>query len=196
MKQLKHLAFLAGLLVFAMPVFGQLAPEISPFLKNLTREQKLQLLELIRQQKAENLDLEISRLYNQLDDTGKKAALESTIKTLHASGKPIRTRVSLPKDSIDFGLVMRGDIVRDSIIIKNDGDQPYIITETVSNCGCAVADKPEFPVPPGESAVIHVEFDTRNILPGPFHRAISIRDNSSPNQRNLVYIVATVKPKS
>lgn len=186
---------MAGLLVFAMPVFGQLAPEISPFLKNLTREQKLQLLELIRQQKEENIDREIATLYDQLDDSAKKIALESTIKVLQASGKPIRTRVSLPKDSIDFGPVMRGEIVRDSILILNDGDQPYIITETVSNCGCAVADKPEFPIPPGGTAVIHVQFDTRNILPGAFHRAISIRDNSSPNQRNLVYIVATVKPK-
>jgi Protein of unknown function (DUF1573) len=193
MKNKKTALVIGVFFVCLIPAFAQKIPDLSQFLPKMTREQKVLLLEFMRAQIAPDpIDSEALALFAKLDSEGRQNSVHFIFKTQNEAGHPIRTTVELPRDSIDFGVVMRGSVIQDSIVVKNIGDEPYIISETITNCGCTIAEKTDFPIFPGESVVIHVTFDTRNLLPGPLRRAISIRDNSIPNLRNLVWISAQI----
>jgi Protein of unknown function (DUF1573) len=193
MKNKKIASVIGVFLVCVIPVLAQKVPDLSQFLPKMTHEQKLVLLEFMRTQIAPDpIDSEALALFEKLDSEGRRNALNFIFKTQNEAGQPIRTDVEILRDSIDFGVVVRGSVILDSIVIKNIGENPYIISETMSNCGCTIAEKPDFPIFPGDSVVIHLTFDTRNLLPGPLKRAISIRDNSIPNLRNLIWISAQI----
>jgi hypothetical protein len=53
---------------------------------------------------------------------------------------------------------------------------------------------PKFPVLPGETATVRVEFKSQGKV-GKTIPGIIIYDNSSPNQRNLLYLNGEVTPK-
>jgi hypothetical protein len=193
MKNKKTAWVICIFFVSLIPIFAQKVPDLGQFLPKMTREQKLFLLEFMRTQVVSDpIDSEALALFAKLDSEGQQNSLNFIFKTQNEAGHPIRTLVEMVRDSIDFGVVVRGSVVLDSIVVKNVGDEPYIISETISNCGCTVAEKPDLPIFPGDSVVIHLTFDTRNLLPGPLKRALSIRDNSIPNLRNLVWISAQI----
>ena len=199
MGKLKIAVWAVAFCLFIDPLLSQpnqeLSPDIGQFLTVMTREQKLLLLEFMRAQaKIDPIDFEVLELFETLPTENRQNTISWIFKIQSESGQPIRTRVRMSRDTIDFGTISRGSELRDSVIIYNEGDQPYIISETVANCGCTIPDYPNRPIMPGDSAVIHILFDTRNLLPGPLTRAVSIRDNSSPNLRNLIWISARIVP--
>ncbi len=61
----------------------------------------------------------------------------------------------------DFGEVMEGTKVKHSYKLKNTGKEPLIISDAKGSCGCTVPDWPREPIPPGGTAEIKVEFDSK-----------------------------------
>ncbi|MDB3907138.1 DUF1573 domain-containing protein, partial [Crocinitomicaceae bacterium] len=62
---------------------------------------------------------------------------------------------------------------------ENDGDEPLIITQYKTSCGCLVASWPREPIEPGESSVIKVKYDTKRI--GPINKSITVKTNAISN---------------
>lgn len=83
----------------------------------------------------------------------------------------------------DFGIIYQGEKAEYAFIFSNTGDEPLLINEVKSSCGCTVPVWPREPIMPGQSGQILVKYNT-NIL-GKFNRQVSILSNARINIVNL-----------
>jgi len=79
-------------------------------------------------------------------------------------------------NTIDYGTVSKDtdDGVR-KFEFTNTGDQPLIIKNVQSTCGCTVPSKPTGEILPGKSEVITVKY---NMNPGPIRKTITVETNA------------------
>lgn len=84
----------------------------------------------------------------------------------------------LAKDNtIDYGKVSKDtDSGLRTFEFKNTGDQPLIITNVQSTCGCTVPSKPKEPILPGKTGKIDVKY---NMNPGPIRKTITVESNAT-----------------
>jgi hypothetical protein len=97
-------------------------------------------------------------------------------------------------DTLKFAAMEEGMILIDSFVITNTGTEPYFIKEVKASCDCAALSYPKFPVMPGDSASMRIEFDSINKA-GRQLPAIVVYDNSRPNRRSILYLEGEVTPK-
>ena len=64
----------------------------------------------------------------------------------------------------DFGPVPRGAKVRHNFILTNNLTEPITILDVRASCGCTTGRTTAKTVPPGQSAVVEAEMDTRNFV--------------------------------
>lgn len=80
-------------------------------------------------------------------------------------------------NTIDYGTVVKG---KDSGVrtfeFTNTGDEPLVITNVRSSCGCTVPSKPEAPILPGKSDKIEVKY---NMSPGTISKTITVESNAT-----------------
>lgn len=192
---MRNFVFLCSSLAFALllSVSGAAqvpTPDIRPMLKSLTRTQKLQLLEYLRHLGAD-LDQEIQQTYEQVSQKNQLHATQY-IEALKPNKKQQRhTTVEWDRDTLHFAPLTEGTPLIDSFSVTNTGTEPYIISGTKTTCDCTVIKAPEYPVMPGETAVLRVEFDSSGKL-GAATPAVIIYDNSWPNKRNILYLNGAV----
>lgn len=80
-------------------------------------------------------------------------------------------------NTIDYGTVVKGeDNGLRTFEFKNTGDQPLVITNVRSTCGCTVPSKPEKPVMPGEKGKIDVKY---NMATGKISKSITVESNAT-----------------
>ena len=86
-----------------------------------------------------------------------------TVATNAAATAPVGPLTSLEftETVFDFGEVMEGEKVVHNYSFKNTGKEPLIISNAKGSCGCTVPSWPREPIPPGESADIKVQFDSK-----------------------------------
>jgi hypothetical protein len=78
--------------------------------------------------------------------------------------------------TLDYGTVSKGeDSGIRQIEIKNSGNQPLIITNVQSTCGCTIPTKPKAPIMPGKTDFIEVKY---NMNPGPIRKTITVESNA------------------
>ncbi len=83
---------------------------------------------------------------------------------------------SNPNNTIDYGTVIQGkDNGLRTFDFTNTGDQPLIIMEVRSTCGCTVPSKPTEPILPGEKGKIDVKY---NMALGRISRTIIVESNA------------------
>ena len=114
--------------------------------------------------------------------------LETNFKTLE------KTTVRWQPDTLQFDPIEEGGIVLDSFQVTNTGLNPYFVKEVKTTCDCTVLRYPTYPIQPGETAAIRIEFKSKGKA-GDATPGIIIYDNSSPNKRNIVYLNGKVKPR-
>lgn len=191
----KRLSIFFLLLVNGIMLQAQSIGEMRPYLDTLTVEQKLQLLEYMRHQGA-SLDREVAQSYLQLDKDKQERTLQYIrLQLLKKTGeKEDRTTVRFSRDTMFLGKLEEGEIILDSFLVTNTGARPYVIRDVKASCDCTVLRRPTFPLMPGETAAIRVEFDTRGKI-GLATPGIVLFDNSRPNGRQIVYLRAEVLPR-
>lgn len=189
------LAIFFLLVVSGMAVQAQSLGEMRPYLDTLTVEQKLKLLEYMRHQGA-SLDREVTQSYLQLDKDKQERTLQYIrLQLLKKVGEiEDQTTVRLSRDTLFLGKLEEGEIILDSFMVTNTGARPYVIRDVKASCDCTVLRRPTFPLMPGETAAIRVEFDTRGKI-GLTTPGIVLFDNSRPNGRQIVYLRAEVLPR-
>ncbi len=80
------------------------------------------------------------------------------------------------ENTIDYGTVSKeSDSGERKFEFTNTGDQPLVITNVKSTCGCTVGSKPSAPIMPGKSDFITVKY---NMNPGPIRKTITIETNA------------------
>ena len=80
-------------------------------------------------------------------------------------------------ETIDYGKIDKGANGERIFTFTNVGDQPIIIKNIQSSCGCTVPEKPEKPIMPGENGEIKVSYDTKRV--GGFSKSITIFSNAT-----------------
>ena len=79
-------------------------------------------------------------------------------------------------NTIDYGTVSKdSDSGMRTFEFKNTGNQPLIITNVPSTCGCTVPSKPTEPIMPGKMGKIDVKY---NMNPGPIRKTITVESNA------------------
>ena len=80
-------------------------------------------------------------------------------------------------NTIDYGTVVKGvDTGVRTFEFTNTGDEPLVITNVRSSCGCTVPSKPEAPIMPGKSDKIEVKY---NMNPGTISKTITVETNAT-----------------
>jgi hypothetical protein len=85
------------------------------------------------------------------------------------------------KATIDYGKISKGANGERIFIFTNIGDQPLIITNIKSSCGCTIPKKPEGPIMPGKKGEIKVSYDTKRV--GGFSKSITIFSNAKESRK-------------
>jgi hypothetical protein len=80
-------------------------------------------------------------------------------------------------NTIDYGTVTKEQDNGVRVFeFTNTGNQPLIITNVPSTCGCTVPTKPTQPIMPGKSDKIEVKY---NMSPGPIRKTITVESNAA-----------------
>lgn len=94
-----------------------------------------------------------------------------------------QAKMTFEQETIDYGEIEKGaDGVR---IFKftNTGDEPLIIEEVKSTCGCTVPKRPDGPIAPGASDEIQVKYNTNKV--GPIRRTVTVYSNAEEPIKSL-----------
>lgn len=87
-----------------------------------------------------------------------------------------QAKISFETDTIDYGQIVKGSDGVRVFNFTNTGNQPLIVSDVKSSCGCTVPKKPEGPVAPGASSTIQVKYDTNRV--GPIRKTITVYSNA------------------
>jgi Protein of unknown function (DUF1573) len=198
MTMLRVAAFLLFFLwVGQYTLMAQPSPkDLRPLLKTLSTAQREELLSYLRQLSKVSLDDQIQAAYERLTPAARESAVRLTeVERLRSAGKPLPlTTAKWDRDTLRFGAVEEGEILLDSFTVTNTGTQPYVISHVSTGCDCTVLRLPEYPVMPGETAVVRIEFNTVGKA-GLAQPGIVLYDNSLPNYRSIVYLKGTITPR-
>lgn len=85
------------------------------------------------------------------------------------------------KRMFNAGKVLLGEEIEANFTVKNSGDYPLVIAEVKGSCSCTVAEKPEEPIAPGETAVIKATVKTENASVGKLSKEVRIIANTEPS---------------
>ncbi|MEP2770785.1 MAG: DUF1573 domain-containing protein [Fulvivirga sp.] len=101
--------------------------------------------------------------------------------------------MSFEEDKHDFGDIFQGDKVEHVFEFENTGNEPLIITNVQTTCGCTAPEWPRDPVAPGQSGKIKVVFNSTGKM-GRQNKVITVVSNAN-SPLNRVTIVTNVLPK-
>lgn len=93
----------------------------------------------------------------------------------------------------NFGQMHEGESATYEFRFKNNGKTPLVISTAAGSCGCTVADYPKDPVPPGQSGVMKVTFNSTG-KQGHQEKSVTIQANTVKNI-HMLYIQAEVEGK-
>jgi hypothetical protein len=105
------------------------------------------------------------------------------------------SQIELELQSFEFGDVVNGTIVEKDISITNRGRAPLTLEEIATSCGCTTAEVNLTTIQPGESAVLHIEFDSGAHGPemtGELMREVFMRTNDPQSPEVLVTFTVNV----
>ena len=88
------------------------------------------------------------------------------------------------KETIDYGKINKGANGERTFVFTNIGEQPLIVSNVKSSCGCTV---PQYPknsaIAPGEKGEIKVSYDTKRV--GGFSKSITIFSNAKKSRKMI-----------
>jgi len=71
-----------------------------------------------------------------------------------------KTKMEIAETKYNFGKMKEGDKAQHNYIVKNTGDQPLMIANVQTSCGCTAPSFPKEPILPGKEAIITLEFNS------------------------------------
>jgi hypothetical protein len=101
-------------------------------------------------------------------------------------------RISLDKETYDYGPVPYGKSVTQEFTVTNTGDQTLSIQQLRSSCGCTVASKAGDSIAPGAKTEILVSFNTAGLRGGRKRQTIFVESNDPERPTVRVTLLAEV----
>ncbi len=95
----------------------------------------------------------------------------------------------------NFGTIAEADGLASHVFkIKNEGNEPLVITRVTASCGCTRPEWSKAPIAPGQSTDLKITYNPKG-RPGPFYKTISIYSNGKKGRFNLA-VKGNVTPVS
>ncbi|MFR9650338.1 MAG: DUF1573 domain-containing protein [Rikenellaceae bacterium] len=93
--------------------------------------------------------------------------------------------IAFDRDEWNFGEIAEdGGKVSHIFTLYNKGQEPVVIIQTQSSCGCTTSEYPQRPIMPGDSVKIRVDYDPMN-RPYQFTSTVRMLTSSSPEPLTL-----------
>ncbi|WP_026915265.1 DUF1573 domain-containing protein [Christiangramia portivictoriae] len=86
-------------------------------------------------------------------------------------------------ETIDYGIIKKGSDGVRVFKFKNVGDEPLIVEDIKSSCGCTIPKKPEKAIMPGETGEIQVKYDTKKV--GHIRKTVTVYSNAEEPIKSL-----------
>ncbi len=106
---------------------------------------------------------------------------------------PNAPEITFDKVVHDYGTIIQGGDATCEFAFKNTGNEPLVLQNVQSSCGCTVPEWPREPFMKGKSGVIKVRYDSNRI--GPINKVVTVTSNGKTSSVRLT-IKGTVVPKS
>ena len=88
--------------------------------------------------------------------------------------------------SHDFGSFSEKTPVQTCVFaFTNVGEEPLVINQALSSCGCTVPEYTKTPVQPGEKGEVKVIYNGTGKVPGKFTKTITVRTNGAKELTHL-----------
>ena len=94
----------------------------------------------------------------------------------------------------DFGTIPYKGNGTYEFVFVNTGNEPLILSQPKSSCGCTVPEWPKQPILPGESSVIKVTYKKTDHS-GSFNKYVTVFSNALVHKEVKLYIKGTVEPE-
>ncbi len=107
------------------------------------------------------------------------------------------SKISFTEISHDFGDIKQGDVVSHVFKFENTGDEPLILSDVKTSCGCTAPEWPKEPIVPGGTSTIKVVFNSGGKV-GVQNKSISVYSNAvnNPSRVKIVTNVLTESPNN
>ena len=99
--------------------------------------------------------------------------------------------IKFDKTSHNFGTFKEEAPQTHVFKFTNTGNEPLVIQQVFTSCGCVARDYTKEPVAPGKAGEVKITYDGKNKMPGKFSKVITVRTNAKPNVTRL-YIEGTM----
>ncbi len=93
---------------------------------------------------------------------------------------------------VDLGAIPVDTIKKGEVWIHNDGDEPLLITQVFTDCGCTATEYVKDPIAPGDSSLMTVSFNSWHRSPGNFRKVVRVRSNAN-RKAFLLFVKGRVK---
>ena len=101
-------------------------------------------------------------------------------------------KISFTEKSFDFGEITQGEKVEHVFEFENVGNEPLILSDVRTTCGCTAPEWPREPIAPGKTARLKVVFNSAGKM-GMQNKVITVMSNAVNNPER-VKIVTNVMP--
>lgn len=102
--------------------------------------------------------------------------------------------IKFDNTSYNFGKFEEEKVQTTSFSFTNTGDQPLVVQQVLTACGCTTPSYTKNPVKPGEKGVIKVSYNGKGKNAGYFKKMITVRTNAS-NSIVRIYIEGEMTKK-
>ena len=92
----------------------------------------------------------------------------------------LKTTAEVTQTEIDFGTFEKSEIKQTTFEIKNTGNNPLVIVDVSTTCGCTAATYDKRPAKPGETLRVGIKMTPKDT--GFFDEVVTIKYNSINNQ--------------
>ena len=93
-------------------------------------------------------------------------------------------KIEFDESEFDFGDLHQGEKAEHIFQFRNAGNQPVVIENVLSTCGCTAPEWPKDPILPGKAGSIKVIFDSSGKI-GRQNKIVTIRSNAPGNQHRI-----------
>lgn len=92
-----------------------------------------------------------------------------------------QAEIKFDKTLVSLGTFEESEVQTCVFTFKNIGNEPLIIHQAYSSCGCTVPTFSKDPIKPGETGQITVTYNGKGKFPGHFKKVVTIRSNATCN---------------
>jgi len=100
-------------------------------------------------------------------------------------------RIAFSSTTYDFGKTQAGAVVQCQFVVSNIGASTLELIDVRPSCGCTTAGNWQKQIPPGQSTVLPITFNSANFS-GPIYKTVTITCNDSNKPINTLEIKGTV----